>query len=191
MDQRPRKGQLLLHSMGVSGNQIPQHRIDSEILRLFPDALLSVPCRYPINVRQKIQVLNARQIFIDIRIVRDISYDLLAGKGLGAHILAVHPDLPLVEIMDAHHGLDGSGLPGTVAADKAVDVPGPHRQGQIVHRGLTAFVDLCQILDLQHFVSFLLSLPPLYCLWRPIPAAAFGLSAPSFPFDIIIISLLY
>ena len=153
MEQRSDDGQFLSHAVGVGGHQIPQYGIDSKVLRLSSDALLPRLCGHPIDVRQEIQVLNACQVLIDVRIVRNIGRHLFTGHRLGAHVFAVHQNLPLVEVVDSHHRLYGSGLPGPVVPDETVDVARPHCERQIRHRGLAAFVSLCQVFDFQHFPS--------------------------------------
>ena len=135
-------GQLLLHAVGIGGNGLGQVRRQLKEVSVLADALLPGLGVYTKNVRNEVQVLDARHVLVQVRIVGNVGHIPLAVQRLGADGLAVHDDFPGVKLQNARHCLEGGGLAGAVVADKAVDLPCPDVQAQVVHRFFLS-VGLC------------------------------------------------
>ena len=75
------------------------------------------------DVGDEVQVLDARHVFIQVRVIGDVGNHLFTFQGLGAHGLAAHQNLPAVKLQNSRHGFKGGGFTGAVVADKAIDFP--------------------------------------------------------------------
>ena len=101
------------------------------------------------DVGDEVQVLDARHVFIQVRVIGDVGNHLFTFQGLGAHGPAVHQNLPAVKLQNSRHGFKCGGLAGAVVADKAIDFPRMNVQAQVIHR-LFLPIGLCQMFDFQH-----------------------------------------
>ena len=68
---------------------------------------------------------------IEIRVIRNIGGDHLAGHGLFLDGFAVHIDFPFVKIIESGDTFDGGGFSGAVMADKSIDIAGGHMQAHV------------------------------------------------------------
>ena len=117
-----------------------------------PKASPYLPMRSSLAVGQEVQILDAGQISVQVRIVGDVAHDLLAGEGILLDGHAVDEDVAALEIVDARHGPKGGGLAGAVGADESEDVAGGDVQIQILHGGLALAVGLGEVFDTQHIL---------------------------------------
>ena len=144
--------------MGIGGNGLGQVRRQFKEVGILADALLAHLGAHAEDVGDEVQILDARHVLVQIRVIGDVGDLLFAFQGLGAHGLAVHQDLPAVKLQDPRHGFQRCGLAGAVVADKAVNFPRLNVQAQVIHR---FFLPIClgQMFDFQHsvFLRFLLS----------------------------------
>jgi len=154
VDQGADEGQFLLHAVGIAGDGLCQ------ILRQFKQLGVLMNARFPVglghaeNVGNEIEIFDAREKLVQVRIVGNVGQYLLAGDGIPAKGRAVDGDLAGVEGQNTAAGLDGGGFTCPVVADKAVDLAGEDVERQVVH-GLLFSVGFGQMLDFQHS-SFLL-----------------------------------
>ena len=144
--------------MGIGGDQIPQASGDTETLRQLLDPLCSQRSGNPVYVPDKVQILDARQIFIQIRVIRQISHPLLAPQRLLPNGTAVNEDLSFFKLQDSGNRLQSGGLPRSVAADEAVNIPRTDLQIQAGNRPLPAPVGLGKTADGEYGSGIL---PPL------------------------------
>ena len=149
MEPGRNNGQLLLHAVGVGGDGLGQIVRQLKALRKLADAHLPVRRADTENVRNKVQILDARHIVIEIGIVRDVGKLPLAGQRVRADGGAADADLSGIEAQDPGDGFQRRRLPRAVVADEAVNFAGQDMQAQIVH-GLLFAVGLRQMFNLQH-----------------------------------------
>ena len=119
---------------------------------------MSVLFTHIIDICHEVQILQARQVFIQIRIVRDVGRDLFAFQRLCLHIVSSDLDLADLEIQDAHDRADRCTLTGAVMPDKAENISALHRQAHAVTGLLILSVNLGVVVDLQYVHVLLLIL---------------------------------
>ena len=115
------------------------------------DALLALLHGHAVDVAHEVEVLDAREELVEVRVVGDVGHDLLALKRLLLDGHAVDEDLALGEVEDAAAGLDGRGLAGAIVAEEAIDLARLDVQRQVVD-GLVALfaILLGVVVDSQH-----------------------------------------
>ena len=138
--------------MGVGGNGLRQIVSQFKQIRVFADTLLPLLRSHAEDIGDKVQILAAGHVVVQIRVVGDIGQLSFACQGVCLYRYAVDGDLSLFKGQDTHHSLQGGGLACAVVADKAVDLTGGDVQAQIVHRLLFA-VALGQMLNIKHVMS--------------------------------------
>ena len=149
MDEGRHQGNFLLHAVGTVGNgqgQIVGHA------QLFPEFLNAggpVGLADPVNICCKIQILEACEKFVQVRVVRHIGKGLLAGNGVLSDGVAADGDLPLVKGQNTAAGFQCGGLSGTVVADEAANFAGSDVQGQVAD-GLFVAVGFREMFNGQH-----------------------------------------
>ena len=104
------------------------------------------------DVGNEVQVLDAAHEIVQIRIVRDVGKQLLAGQRLCFDRVTANRDLARVELQDADGRLERRRLAGAVVADKAVDLARRNVQAQIID-GLFLTISLGKMLNIEHGVS--------------------------------------
>ena len=72
VDQSGDNGQLLLHAVRIGRDGLRQIAGQVEQIRIFLDPRLAVLLRHAENISHEVQIFDAGQEFIQIRIVRDV-----------------------------------------------------------------------------------------------------------------------
>ena len=143
MDKGADNRQFLFHTMRIGRNQISKGAGDFESRCIIGDTLFPVRFGNPENIGDKIQILDACQIFIEVRIVRNIG-----NPGFTCHRIfldgnAVNANFPGFKIVNANHGFDGCRFTGAVMADKTIDIAAFDFQAQIGNGRFAAAVGFC------------------------------------------------
>ena len=120
-----------------------------EQVRVFFDPRLAVGLRHAEDIRHEVQIFDAGEELVQVRVIRNVGQLLLAAERIGLDGLAVDVDLALLKLQDPGAALDRCGLARAVVADKAVDLAGPDVQAQIVDSFLFS-ICFAQMLDFQH-----------------------------------------
>ena len=110
------------------------------------NAALPVLLRNAEDIRNKIQVLNAGEKFVEVGVIRDVGKVLLAGDGVFRDGFSGDENLAAVRLQNAAAGLDGGRLACAVVADEGANLARGDMQRQIAHRELVA-EGLCQMVD--------------------------------------------
>ena len=90
MDKRADNGDFLLHAVRALRDEVRQRVFNIQPLGKRFHARLAVRFRYAVHIRNKIQILVARQEFIKIRIIGYVGHDFFAGDGVFLNVDAVH-----------------------------------------------------------------------------------------------------
>ena len=168
VDKGRDQGQLLLHAMGIAGNGIAQRVLQLQGAGGPLDTPAAVGLGYGKNIGDKGQILDTRQVIVEIGIVRDIGKAGLGGYRIAGQVNPINEDLARIIALRADQAFDGRSLSGPVVADKAEDIARLHAKGEVAHRGLTAGIGLGQVGDLKHDGhSFLAGNPPSALLSGP------------------------
>lgn len=177
VDEGREDGQLLLHAVGVGGDQVPQGGRELEGVGVLPDEGLPLPGGDGKHVGNEVQILDAGEILVKVGVVGDVGHLLLAAHRVRGEVLAANGDGAGIPALDAGHALESGGLAGAVVADEGVEVPGLDVEGQVGDPLGAALVVLGEAIDVKHeknsFQSrtkepFLLSLN-FFCFARPYP----------------------
>ena len=72
MQQRRNDGQFLLHAVGVRPDGLCQVLRQAKGIAVLPDALRPLCRAYAKNIRNKIKVLDAGHIVVQLRVVRQV-----------------------------------------------------------------------------------------------------------------------
>ena len=153
VDQSCDQRELLFHAVGIGAHAAAQVAGQLEQVGIIMDALLPLFAGHFKNIRHKVQIPDARQKFIEVRVVWNIGDPLFAFQGIVFDRKAVHRDGPFFIGQNTRHRFDGGGLSCAVVADEPEDLPGPDLQGQVIHRYFVA-IPLGIVGDLEH-LSFL------------------------------------
>ena len=135
MDPRRDDGELLLHAVRVRADRLRQIARELECVGIRLDARPAFRGRDAENVGNEVQVLDAAHEIVQIRIVRDVGEQPLAGQRLGLDGVPADRDLA-----------------GAVVADEAVDLARRDVQAQVVDGPFLA-VGLGKMLNVEHDVS--------------------------------------
>ena len=121
-------------------------------------ALAALGSGNPENIRHKLQILETREIFIEIRIVREIGHAGLAPLRMDAQIFPVNQDGSRVIAVDSGDGFERGGFAGTVLSDEGKEIAFFHMKAQIGN----AFVGAISCLVRWLMVS--IGIPPVRAL---------------------------
>ena len=149
--ERRDERQLLLHAVGVGGHRLGEVVGQLEEVGVFVYPLVARVGRHAVDVRDEVEVFDAGEEVVEVRVIRDVGDVPFALQRLGLDALAADVYLSGVELEYAAAGLDGSGLAGAVVADEAVDLPRLYVQRKVVH-GLLLAVGLCEVFYPEHGV---------------------------------------
>ena len=138
--------------MGVGGNGLRQIVSQFKQIRVFADTLLPLLRSHAEDIGDKVQILAAGHVVVQIRVVGDIGQLPFACQGICLYRCAIDGDLSLLKGQDPHHSLQGGGFACAVMTDEAVNLAGGDVQTQIIHRFLFA-VTLGQMLNIKHVMS--------------------------------------
>ena len=119
--------------MAVSADGAAQRARQLEGIRILANTLFAHVFRDTVDVRNESQIFDARQKFVQIRIVRQKRRHLLCRHGFVLYGMPVDDDLSLGKIQNARHGAQCCGLACAVVADKAHDLACIDGQRQIVN----------------------------------------------------------
>ena len=145
-------GQLLLHAVGISRDGLPQIAGQLEKLGVLPNAFLPNVRLYSENVRDEVQILDARHELIQVGVIGDIGHLPLAAERVGLNGHTADENLAFVKGLNARHGFQRGSLARAIVADEAVDFARSDMQTQIVHRFFVA-IGLGEMLNLKHCFS--------------------------------------
>ena len=149
MDPRRDYRELLLHAVRVVRDSLTEGVRKLEEIGIFLYPLLALGGTDAENVRDEVQVFDARHEFIKIGIVGDVGELFLAGDRIVGNGRAVDLDLSRVKLHYADNSLEGRCLSGAVVTDESVNLTGGDAEGEIVYRPLLP-VCFCQMADIQH-----------------------------------------
>ena len=152
MDEGGNDGQLLLHAVGIGGDGLGQIGGEPEPFGVFPDTAFPFLLGNTEHIGDKIEVLDAVEELVKIGVIGQVGDLLLAADGVLPNGDAVYIDLALLKLQDAAAGFDGGGFTGAVVPDKAVDLPCPDVQADIVNCFFLP-VYLRQMFDFEHSAS--------------------------------------
>ena len=102
------------------------------------NAALPVLLRNAEDIRNKIQVLNAGEKFVEVGVIRDVGKLFFAGDGVICDGFPCDENLTAVRLQNAAAGLDGRRLACTVVPDEAADFARGNVKRQIVDGGFPA-----------------------------------------------------
>ena len=148
MDQGGKQRQLLLHSMGIGGDEIPQGRRDLKCFCVLLDPLLPVLCPNGKDIGNEIQILNACKVLIQIRVIRDVGNLALAGKGVFPYILSANLYGPGIKVLNAGDTFECGRFPCTIVANKSVNIPRRNVQAQVCDPLAASFIMFRQMFHL-------------------------------------------
>ena len=140
MQKRGDDRELLLHAVRVAGDRLGQIARQIKKVRVAMNAALPVLLRNAEDIRNKIQVLNAGEKFVEVGVIRDV------GDGVICDGFPRDENLTAVRLQNAAAGLDGGRLACAVVADEGANLARGDMQRQIAHRELVA-EGLCQMVD--------------------------------------------
>ena len=152
VDPRRDDGELLLHAVRVRADRLTEIARELECVGIRLYARPALRGRDAENVGNEVQVLDAAHEIVQIRIVRDVGEQLLAGQRLGLDGVPADRDLARVKLQDADGRLERRRLAGAVVADEAVDLARRDVQAQVVDGPFLA-VGLGKMLNVEHDVS--------------------------------------
>lgn len=84
--------------MGVRGDRVAERRSNFKGFGVFLDAVGAVVLRNAENVRDEVQVLDAGQMFVKIRVVWNVSGQRFTQDGFFLNGVPVDADFPFVEV---------------------------------------------------------------------------------------------
>ena len=90
------------------------------------------------DIRDVVEVLDAREELVDVGVVGHVGRHALARERVGPHRLARDADVALVEARYAYDGADKRGFAGAVVADESEDVTRHDIERHVVHGALRA-----------------------------------------------------
>ena len=120
---------------------------DAGGLHSFVDLTLNLLLGDALGPGYKGQVLPGGAVQIQGRLLRQIADEPLGLLGVLEDVIPSDGHLPRGGGQAAGHDVHGGGLARSVGAEKAIDLPFFHREGQIGYGGMIA-VPFCQVLDL-------------------------------------------
>lgn len=146
MEERGNDRELLLHAVRVAGDRLGQIARQIKKVRVAMNAALPVCLRNAEDIRNKIQVLNAGEKFVEVGVIRNVGKLFFAGDGVICDGFPRDENLTAVRLQNAAAGLDGRRFARAVVADEGADLARGNLQRQIAHRELVA-EGLCQMVD--------------------------------------------
>ena len=152
MDPRGDDGELLLHAVRIRADRLTEIARELKCVGIRLDARPALRSRDAEDVGNEVQVLDAAHEIVQVRVVRDVGKQLLAGQRLGLDGVPADRDLARVKLQDADGRLERRRLAGAVVADEAVDLARRDVQAQIVD-GLFLTISLGKVLNIEHGVS--------------------------------------
>ena len=100
MQQRRNNGKLLLHAVGVCPDGLRQILRQAKSIAVLPDALRPLCGAYAEDVCDKIKVLDAGHILVQLRVVRQIGQAALAFQRVLPHGNTVHINFSGIKLLD-------------------------------------------------------------------------------------------
>ena len=129
---------LLLHAVRIAGHRLRQIVRQIEKRRVLMNPALAVRLGYAVNVRHKVEILNAGEKFVEIGVIRNVGKAFLAGDGVLRDGCSGNFDAAAVWRQNAAAGFDGRRLACTVVPDEATDFARGNVKRQIVDGGFPA-----------------------------------------------------
>ena len=142
-------GKLLLHAVGICADGLAECIGQVEPLAVNAGALRPCGIADPIDIRDKIKVLDAGHVLIKLWVIRQIGQFLLCLKWFLLHRNSIHQNLAAVRLQDAAAAFQRRGFARTIRAEKPIDFSRLDGQGQAIHGSLGPIV-LGQLFDLEH-----------------------------------------
>ena len=87
MEQGGNQNQLLLHTVRVAANSVCQRISDAQAVGQRSNALDAILCRNAKDVADVIEVLDAAHELVNVRVIWNVSDDLLCANRINQHIL--------------------------------------------------------------------------------------------------------
>ena len=150
MQQRRYNSKLLFHTMGIRRNQIPKGFRYFKFIPVPLDPFLPLFCRNLENIGNKVQILDACQILIQIRIIRNICRHLFAHKRIIMKADSSDPNLSRIISMDPGNAFQRCCLPGSIMPDECADITRHHMKAQIRDALAAALIVFRQMIDNKH-----------------------------------------
>ena len=154
MHKRRNERRFLLHAVGIRADQPTQAFLHLKCRGIACDTLLPLSLRNAEHVRNEIDVLHARQIIVQLRIVRDVGCNCFAGHRLFLHRHAADADFPFLKAQCADCRADRGRLSRAVVADKTVNVPRINAEGKPVYCPFPTGIGFGKVLKCKHMPSF-------------------------------------
>ena len=152
MDPCRDDGELLLHAVRVRADGLTEIARELKRIGIRLDARPALRSRDAEDVGNEVQVLDAAHEIVQVRVVRDVGEQLLAGQRLGFDRVPADRDLARIKLQDTDGRLERRRLAGAVVADEAVDLARRDVQAQIID-GLFLTISLGKMLNIEHGVS--------------------------------------
>ena len=125
--------QLLFHAVGIGSDGLRQIVRQFKKVSAFTDTHLPVGGTDMKNIRNKIQVLDARHVIVQIGIIGDVGKAALAFQRLCPNRFSVNINFSGVKLQNSCHRFQGRCLACAVMTDKTINFAGSNVQLQIVY----------------------------------------------------------
>ena len=122
--------------LGITGRDLKEDS-GADVIELFPLGFGDA-----VKICDETKILRARQIVVDIGVIRDKRGDLFGRDGILSHGDPVDLDFPLLEPEHADHRFERCGFSGAVVPDESVDLPVLYGEREVVDGALPFFVGL-------------------------------------------------
>ena len=129
MNKGGNKGKFLFHSVGICVNGLSQILGQLKHIGEFGDSLFPVCLRNTVDIRNKINILNARKEFVEIRIVGNICHHFLALNWVLLYGNTSDIYFSVIEFHYSRAGFYGGGLSRSVMTYESIDLSRLNMQG--------------------------------------------------------------
>ena len=140
MNQRRDNCQFLLHSMRIGCHRISERTRQCKLIPIPLNPLFSHRRFHLKNIPDKVQILNSCQMFVKIRIVRNVCHTLFASNRILFDVYPVNRDRSLLKLQHTCHRFDRGTFPGSVMSDESINISCLHKKIQIIHRLFSTFI---------------------------------------------------
>ena len=133
VDERRDHRDLLLHSVGIAFDRVVVGRPQLKDVKEALGALRGLRGIDAVEVGDMVDVFLPRQPLKHRVVIRDVADLPLRCEGVGPDRHPVDQDIPVLEGVDARQRLDGRRFAGAVRPQKAVDLPRPQGEREVLN----------------------------------------------------------